>query len=321
MFFQGNHQSEEFYLQKLISVMKKFVVLFFFTGFLFSQNDTLYYKKALKSDLSVRVSMYRNLFDFRVMKPKNRTYFLPNQIGNVSVGFSHYRLPFEISAGIGVGKVRSSYPKTKSFDIQFHKYGRDYVIDAFFNKYKGFYIDNYVDNIINTDLTTEQRSFKNLNMMLIGVFGQYIFNGKRFSYQAAFNRKEVQLKSAGSFLLGGSIYYFDLETDKPIFENTKSILEKQMGVNAGYSYNWVLNSKWLLNASATGGLNINTDLKMRPNYVIRASCFYNAKNWIAGVSAFSNTIMVYNVAKTQSWLDSGQVTFTVIRGFDLRNRK
>ncbi len=285
----------------------------------YAQNDEVYYKKQKSKDMFVSATMYRNLFGLVLKENGSKnTYFLPNQIANISLGVSHPKIPIDISVGVGIGKVSKNFPKTKSYDFLIHKYAHKFVVDAFLQYYKGFYIDQYNKLTLDSSLTYAERSFPNLEKMLLGVFGQYIFNGDKFSYQSAFdNREEVQLKSAGSFMAGASVYYFCLKSNKPVARDITRIKEWQFGVNGGYSYNFVLSKKWMLNVSASAGLDFNKKFKIRPTALIRASCFYTSGNWSVGAFAFTNILTVINENKLLGTLNSGSVNLKVIRRIEL----
>jgi len=85
--------------------------------------------------------------------------------------------------------------------------------------------------------------------------GYYMFNGKHFSYAAAYDQSLIQRRSAGS-LVAGLMYY----QSNVSFEDNSSwplvLLMKGMGklkftqanVGAGYAYNWVPARGWLISA-------------------------------------------------------------------------
>ena len=76
--------------------------------------------------------------------------------------------------------------------------------------------------------------------------GFYMLNGKRFSYAAAYDQSVVQLRSAGSFMLGAMFYQSNVDfanrKNAPIIQimdNTGKLKIQEGGVGFGYSYNWV----------------------------------------------------------------------------------
>ena len=85
--------------------------------------------------------------------------------------------------------------------------------------------------------------------------GYYLFNGKRFSYAAAYDQSVIQLRSAGSLMLGGA--YYRSVVDYASNENADFIgmmgnvgkLSITMGcLGLGYAYNFVPAKGWLVNA-------------------------------------------------------------------------
>jgi hypothetical protein len=74
----------------------------------------------------------------------------------------------------------------------------------------------------------------------------YLFNGKHFSYAAAYDQSVIQKRSAGSFMVGASYYYGHINyADSTnagliyLMQNAGRIKLWQASVGAGYAYNWV----------------------------------------------------------------------------------
>jgi len=84
--------------------------------------------------------------------------------------------------------------------------------------------------------------------------GYYMFNGKHFSYAAAYDQSLIQRKSAGS-LMAGLMYYhtsvsFEDRSNWPLMALMKGVGKlkfTQASVGAGYAYNWVPARGWLVN--------------------------------------------------------------------------
>ena len=78
----------------------------------------------------------------------------------------------------------------------------------------------------------------------------YIFNGERFSYPAVFNQTRIQKRSAGSAIAALSM---NIMTTKALHSSdfpypTMQLRGFNLGIGAGYGYNWVL-GEWTLHAS------------------------------------------------------------------------
>ena len=87
--------------------------------------------------------------------------------------------------------------------------------------------------------------------------GFYIFNHKKFSYAAAYNQKTIQVRSAGSPIVGVMGYYADFKYNdnrnaELIYwmDGIGRLRQYQLGVGAGYAYNFVPAKGWLISAMA-----------------------------------------------------------------------
>lgn len=131
---------------------------------------------------------------------------MPNNPPNIGLGFSMNNTIVNVSYGQGFNFMRDKEKgKTKALDLQIHNYGKKFTFDVFIQRYRGFYAEDESGNVL--------ALYPDLKIRQYGAYGQYIFNNKKFSYRAAFNQNEKQLKSAGSFLIGGGVYFSKIESD------------------------------------------------------------------------------------------------------------
>ena len=93
------------------------------------------------------------------------------------------------------------------------------------------------------ELPADMLSVRTLNLNAF-----YIFNGRRFSFPAAFTQSYIQRRSAGSFLVAvsGMGQHTTLE-----WEQEMQIKMTNIGIGGGYGYNYVPSQGWLLHISAT----------------------------------------------------------------------
>lgn len=85
----------------------------------------------------------------------------------------------------------------------------------------------------------------------------YLFNGKHFSYSAAYDQSVIQKHSAGSFMVGAMYHYSMMnyaEGDNADFiimmNDIGKLKQWQANIGAGYAYNWVPCKGLLVNAMA-----------------------------------------------------------------------
>lgn len=76
--------------------------------------------------------------------------------------------------------------------------------------------------------------------------GYYLFNGKRFSYAAAYDQSVIQKRSAGSLMAGAMYHHSSVAYDKGIdadfilfMNDIGRIKQSLLSVGAGYAYNYV----------------------------------------------------------------------------------
>ena len=81
----------------------------------------------------------------------------------------------------------------------------------------------------------------------------YMFNGKHFSYAAAYDQSAIQVRSAGSLVAGLMYHYSRVEYDSgenidllDIMHGVGQMKMWQASVGAGYAYNWVPKKRWLV---------------------------------------------------------------------------
>lgn len=104
----------------------------------------------------------------------------------------------------------------------------------------------------NTDIFELNAPIK-INTLILD--GYYMFNGRHFSYAAAYDQSTVQLQSAGSLMAGAMYYYshtnFASNSNVPLIifmDDIGQMRQWQLCVGAGYAYNWVPAKGWLVSA-------------------------------------------------------------------------
>jgi hypothetical protein len=163
---------------------------------------------------------------------------------------------------------------TRSFDLQLHQYSRYFIADLFYQEYKGFYYKE-----------KNQDVFTNMYIRQAGLSGTYIFRGNRFSAKAAFEQSEQQLRSAGSWVMGGNLFVSQLQDLQSLGKG--SIDNIQLGAQFGYTYTYVINPRWQLTGMAMTGISLGNEwaltrkgqLNAYPIAMMRGAASYHQPNW------------------------------------------
>ena len=159
----------------------------------------------------------------------------------LSVGVSY--LGFSLSASLNPAKMLGKY---SDYELNFNSYGRRFGFDVIYQDAKNYTGWNETEGMERVSLPADLLSMKTLNLNAF-----YVFNSRRFSYPAAFSQSYIQRRSAGSFLLAasgmgqrGTVNGERLDMEETTFKMTN------IGLGAGYGYNYVPGQGWLLHISA-----------------------------------------------------------------------
>lgn len=159
----------------------------------------------------------------------------------LSVGVSY--LGFSLNASLNPAKMLGKY---RDYELNFNSYGRRFGFDVIYQDAKNYTGWTETDGMERVTLPADLLSMKTLN---VNAF--YVFNSRRFSYPAAFSQSYIQRRSAGSFLLAasgmgqrGTVNGERLDMEETAFKMTN------IGLGAGYGYNYVPGQGWLLHISA-----------------------------------------------------------------------
>jgi len=209
---------------------------------------------------------------------------------DLGLAVNHKWLGLGFTMGLPSGEQSDSTKgKTKRFDMQLSIYSKWFVIDGFYQKYKGFHLAN-PGAFTTSDTTLGANDFANsailpqlpnMETFNLGVSGYYILNYKKFSYRAAYVRNETQNKSAGSLLFGPFLNMDGASTDNGFVPDSLPSTVRDSfdidfyrstsyGLAVGYTYSVVIAKKVFMNFSMIPGVGIK-DLKTRLNGKERAS--------------------------------------------------
>ena len=160
-----------------------------------------------------------------------------NRKTTISLGASY--LGVALSLSLNPAQLAGKY---HDFEINFKSYGRRFGFDVSYTDAKNFEGWYDADGLPHYTLSDGTLAVKTLNANAF-----YIFNHRRFSYPAAFSHNYIQRRSAGSFLLAASFQWQHAFHD---WDQDTKLRMTNIGLGAGYGYNFVPHRGWLLHLSA-----------------------------------------------------------------------
>jgi hypothetical protein len=227
---------------------------------------------------------------------------------------------------------------TKYLDLQFHTYGRRFIVDVFGQFYRGFFLSSKSTN----HPINEYYLRPDLYVRYIGTSVQYVLNHKKFSYRASFLQNEWQKKSAGTFIFGVEVYGGKVRADSTIIptivdkdeagRNIKIIRFFEFGPNAGYAYTFIVKKHFFLTGSASLSLDYGENTisdrdgnkkttGVSPNTFFRFFGGYNSHKWAISLTYVTNSVSLATESiERQIILSTGNFRLNYVYRFPLSKK-
>lgn len=298
---------------------------------LYRNHDTSYINN-FGNEVAVRivsVTKY-NSFHIRDRINKSRIKYRPLRDLSLGAGFSYKVLAIDLTFSLGLNQS-SEFDNTRSFDFQATVFTSKQFISASLQYYQAYTLANIsgVDVSIN-EASKRREDIRTINF---GLQYQYAFNYTRFSMKAPFIFNEIQIKSAGSPILGAGFNMFVLDADTSIIPdeaaeffvpdahlNDLNILSVSMSF--GYMYTFVYRKHFFLTLSLILGFNVNggdyfTDhrIYIDPNVNLKINSMnaigYNGRKLYIGLNFLTNTFFSRLDTKLYAQIGHGRAKFFI----------
>ncbi len=282
------------------------------------------------------------IFDLHDNKTGHTLRYRPNNGLTLGAGITIYGLGLNLSVPMPFHDRKfDKYGRTRQIDLQLHSYQPRVMLDAYFQRYRGFHL-NSTETV--SQVTGEELYpyFPRLRATTLSLSALYVFNGDEYSMRAAINQQSRQLKSAGSFLVGLSGYGHLFDDDSSLlyqYNKYPDIFEgrapRRLGMSSlsllgGYGYNVVFDHKgrWFAGIAADIGLGLtyvtSTDVdfvydsRTSLNFAtdVRFGAGFNNDRWFAGLFGTAHSDS-YRLPYADAFMRAGQgvIRLTVARRF------
>ncbi len=271
--------------------------------------------------------------------------YRPNTNFSTGLGFNYKWMGLNIAFPLGfINNDEELYGKTDQFDLQMNAYGRKMGVDAFLQRYKGYYIQNIEEINPNWIEGTPYPQREDLVSIALGLEYYYSFNHRKYSFRSSFIQNEKQKKSAGSWLIGGYFNTFMIRANsgllpQPIIKyydirmNLTRVNVSNIGVSGGYIYTLVFAKHFFTTLSldlgiSAQGANITnkqdenrrlSDFSGRIKF--RVATGYNTEKWNIGLTTVS-IIQKFDINQnTEVSRTVGNIKIFVGRRFSVKKNK
>lgn len=152
------------------------------------------------------------------------------------------------------------------------------------------------------------REFGGFHRKAYGMRAYYFFNNRRYAQAAAYCFSKYQKRSAGSFIAGICLQHRDMGINMEEFppfvldqippgQEMPHFLYNDYCLMAGYGYNWVLGTKWLVNLTVAPYMgyrhllatqNVDRASAWSVNMRVRMGAIYNHKKYFVGLQNYGD---------------------------------
>lgn len=186
-------------------------------------------------------------FDYKA-RPHLRTE--PSEYVGLWAGYRGYGLGYTVNVGGDKGRLIT-------LGATGGAYGVNVRIHTFENNTPNFDIDSDLIPEDDKDEWRETQLADPIKVRTVFADAYYLFNGRRFSYAAAYDQSVLQLRSAGSLVAGAAYYYgrigYAAHSNADLIylmHGLGRVRMWQAALGVGYAYNWVPAKGLLVSAMA-----------------------------------------------------------------------
>ena len=298
---------------------------------LYRNHDTTYINN-FGNEIAVRlvaVTKY-NSFQIRDRINKSSVKYRPLRDLSLGAGFSYKMLAIDLTFSLGLNQ-NSEFENTRSFDFQATVFTSKQFISASLQYYQAYTLASSPG--IDIDINEASKRREDIRTINFGLQYQYAFNYTRFSMKASFVFNEIQIKSAGSPLLGAGFNMFVLDSDSSVVPyeaaaffvpnaNLNNLNVLSVSMSFGYMYTFVFKKHFFLTLSLIPGINISAGdyftesrIYVSPNVNFKINSMnaigYNGRKFYIGFNFLSNTFFFRLDKKLLAQIGHGRGKFFV----------
>lgn len=298
------------------------------------------YIEEFPDDFSIWPLLKYRALTFSIQDKKQKepaVVFNPNNDFKLGAGFYLFELSFEVSLSVPIAvRDEAIYGESKATDLQINMLTKSFGLDLYYQKYAGFYKDDPSIKIPPGDSYPIRPDIDTRNF---GLSAFYVWNNKKFSIRSSYNYADRQKKSAGSFILYGTINAFSVTGDSAILSTPT---QEEFGVGSdfvrlryttfslapGYSYNLVLKRVFFNGTFAIGPAHHwvyyrgeegkgHHDIVFNSSYTLRLAAGYSGHRFFtgAGVVIQSRTVKFQDVR-----FENSTSVFRLLVGYRFREK-
>ncbi len=216
-------------------------------------------------------------YALRFINNEKRLIYKPNISSSAGIGVSYSWLSFDATLRTKARSAQAMRGKTDQVRLGLSFNGRKVQFNANYQQYKGLYL--YNTDVLDANWFQQSDTYPlrpDIDSRTFYARVYYTFNNERFSHPATMFKRERQMKSAGSLLLGGTLVFSQVQGDSSLvpvkvqsyFPKESNLLRYRTinySVNVGYAYTYVFKKYFFVSASFRPGLGLRHQTGTTPD--------------------------------------------------------
>jgi hypothetical protein len=306
---------------------------------LYRNNDSSYIRSYANQFALKLVAI--NKINYFGIKDKNTSAGLryrPEYGVNLGIGVSYKWFALDLTFNLGL-RENKDFENSEFFDFQGRMFSSKQFIEGTLQYYYGHLLGNISG--IDEEIYDIPEIRDDIRTISFGLQYLYAFNYDKFSIKAPFVLNEIQLKSAGSPIVGASFAYFSMDADSSIVsQNLMEYFDPKLhmidfnvislAVNIGYIYTFVWKEHFFITLGFIPGLNFNlgdSKAEQRESFTWNVSyriktmnaLGYNGRRFFTGFQFVGDLNNIRIDEKLLTKFTHGSLKFFV--GYRFRNKK
>lgn len=258
--------------------------------------------------------------------------YKPNSSFNAGVGMYLFEVGVELTFAVPIDeRSTNTFGASEVRDLQANFLGRNWGVDLYTQRYSGFYVPNPNQSASDAFIKRSDIELRNTGLNVL-----YSLNKEKFSLKASYNYSERQLKSAGSFIITGTLNTFRLQADSSILTPVNGITTTApafrqfrytaLSVAPGYAYSLIYKSfflsgvfsfgpahYWLMDTGQDG--DVQYDISINTFADARVAVGYNGDRFFGGMSFITQS---RNIHFDEINFVNGSYGFKLLVGYRFR---
>ena len=305
---------------------------------LYRNHDTAYIKSYAEI-LNVKLLGINkiNFFQATGSQSDATVRYRPDRQINLGIGVAYKWFAIDLAFNVGI-QEKSDIENSNFFDFQGTIFNSKQMISASLQYYYGYQLSDYsgfpIENGSNKNIARED-----VRTTLISLQYLFAYNYDKFSIKAPFILNEVQRKSAGSLLLGGSFKSFVMDADSTLAPSQSvglvefpvtDVNNLRVGMNLGYMYSFVFLDGFFITLSFIPEIGVNIgdyqanyrtqfDRHISFGYKTMSALGYNSERFYTGLQVIGESFNINLDDQYKMWVGNGKAKFFI--GYRFGNGK